>query len=141
MRVKETYLKERKEIMITAKTANLKAIDAHIGQRLKQRRIALGFSQSDIADRLGLTFQQVQKFEKGVNKLTAARLFELAQQLDTTVEYFYEGLDGSGDADASEDFGIKSRQALAFVRAYRSVKNPELRSRLLTLTRSLSRTS
>ena len=68
-------------------------IDIHVGSRLKLRRSLLGLSQERLADELGITFQQVQKYEKGLNRIGASRLWDLAQVLGVSVAYFYENLD------------------------------------------------
>ncbi len=67
-------------------------IDVRIGERVRARRTALGMSQDALANRLGITFQQVQKYEKGVNRIAASRLFDIAAILETPVAYFFEGL-------------------------------------------------
>jgi transcriptional regulator with XRE-family HTH domain len=72
-------------------------IDAHVGSRVRLRRMLLGMSQEKLGERLGLTFQQVQKYEKGVNRIGASRLFDLAQILGVPVQFFYEdGLSHQG---------------------------------------------
>ena len=68
-------------------------IDEHIGHRMQLRRIMLGMSQKDLAKICGVTFQQIQKYECGANRLSAARLWELAEALQTPISYFYDGLD------------------------------------------------
>lgn len=68
------------------------AIDRHVGERLRLRRLELGISQQDLGEHLRITFQQVQKYEKGTNRIAASRLFEIAYALDVPVGYFYEGL-------------------------------------------------
>lgn len=69
------------------------AVDVHVGARVRHRRILLGLSQGQLAEGLGLTFQQVQKYEKGANRIGAGRLYDVARRLDVPVGYFYEGLD------------------------------------------------
>jgi transcriptional regulator with XRE-family HTH domain len=68
------------------------AIDQHIGERLRARRLEIGMSQEHLAERLGVTFQQVQKYEKGVNRVAASRLFDVAGALDVEIDYFFSGL-------------------------------------------------
>ena len=70
-----------------------RAVDAYIGARVRLRRLMLGMSQENLSGKLGVTFQQVQKYEKGLNRISASRLFELAQALAVPVGYFYEGLE------------------------------------------------
>jgi transcriptional regulator with XRE-family HTH domain len=68
------------------------SIDVHVGQRVRLRRLALNLSQSELGDRLGVTFQQVQKYERGTNRVGASRLFDLSVALGVKVSFFYEGL-------------------------------------------------
>lgn len=68
-------------------------IDIHIGLQLRKRRLMLGLSQEELAKKLGLSFQQIQKYEKATNRISAARLYEIAQILRTEITYFYEGFD------------------------------------------------
>lgn len=72
-------------------------VDLHVGARVRLRRKLLGVSQEKLADALGLTFQQVQKYERGTNRISASKLFEMSRVLDTPVAYFFEGLDGGTD--------------------------------------------
>ena len=67
-------------------------VDVHVGQRLRQRRVAVGLTQDRLAKSVGITFQQVQKYERGTNRIVASRLYELAKVLQVSVEYFFEGL-------------------------------------------------
>ncbi|KAK0341823.1 helix-turn-helix transcriptional regulator [Brevundimonas diminuta] len=67
-------------------------IDLHLGRRLRRRRRLLGLTQQQLGDRVGVRFQQIQKYECGANRLSAARLWELAEALETPVTYFYDGL-------------------------------------------------
>ncbi len=67
-------------------------IDVHVGARLRQRRTLLGMTQTNLGDALGLTFQQVQKYERGTNRISASRLYDLARLLDVTVEYFFDDM-------------------------------------------------
>jgi transcriptional regulator with XRE-family HTH domain len=78
-------------------------VDKHVGSRIRMRRMMLGFSQEKLGDALGLTFQQVQKYEKGANRVGASRLLQIARILGVGVEYFYEGLpQGPGEAPRHE---------------------------------------
>lgn len=69
------------------------AVDAHVGNRVRAARIQAGISQEQVADHLGLTFQQVQKYEKGINRIAAGRLFQIASLFGVTVEFFFDGLE------------------------------------------------
>lgn len=70
-----------------------RALDAYIGARVRLRRLMLNMSQENLSGKLGVTFQQVQKYEKGLNRISASRIYELAQALSVPVSYFYDGLD------------------------------------------------
>ena len=72
-------------------------IDKHVGRRIRWRRRELKLSQEKLGEMLGLTFQQVQKYEKGVNRISAGRLFEVGKVLDVTINYFYQGVEEVGD--------------------------------------------
>lgn len=74
-------------------------VDNHVGAKIRVRRVELGMSQTDVADKLGLTFQQVQKYERGYNRVSASRLYDLTQILGVDIEYFF---DGFRDSDIPE---------------------------------------
>jgi transcriptional regulator with XRE-family HTH domain len=121
------------------------SIDLHVGKRLRRRRRLLGLTQQQLAEAVGIRFQQVQKYECGANRITASRLFELSTALSVPVQYFYEGLatpeaanDGAAplvdDAIAADVFSQK--ETLELVRAYyRLGERP--RRRLLDLAKAL----
>ncbi len=73
-------------------TRRVRPVDLHVGIRVRQRRVLLGMTQTDLANTMGLTFQQVQKYEKGMNRISASRLYGLSQVFDVTVEYFFEDM-------------------------------------------------
>lgn len=125
-------------------------IDIHVGSRVRFRRMLLGMSQEKLGERLGLTFQQVQKYEKGINRIGASRLYDLAQVLGVPVQFFYEEApigEGRGDAangqtgDPDEhsivEF-LRSRDGLELNRAF--VRIPDLKARraIVDLVRSLA---
>lgn len=128
-------------------TGRTNAIDAHVGKRIRLRRAALGFSQEKLADALGLTFQQVQKYEKGTNRVGASRLFDLARVLEVPIGYFFEELTPSPapapqhHADMpSADAGLK-RETLELMLAYDSIRDPVVRRRVYDLARALAESS
>ncbi|TGY90340.1 helix-turn-helix domain-containing protein [Marinicauda algicola] len=119
-------------------------IDHHVGKRLRRRRRLLGLTQSQLADAVGIRFQQVQKYECGANRVSASRLFELAEALDVPVQYFYEGIEGRGGAAVSEEESLEpdilsKKETVDLVRAYYRL-NERPRRRLLELARSLDPT-
>lgn len=116
-------------------------IDHHVGRRLRRRRRLLGLTQSQLADAVGIRFQQVQKYECGANRVSASRLFELAEALDVPVQYFYEGIEGRGgpavsDEESLEPDILSKKETVDLVRAYYRL-NERPRRRLLELARSL----
>src|SRR5271163_2988361 len=76
-------------------------IDHHVGARVRERRIMLGFTQQQLADLIGVTYQQAHKYERGINRISAGRLFEIAHVLSVPVNYFFEGLEGDPARAAS----------------------------------------
>lgn len=90
-------------------------IDVHVGRRVKERRVLLGLSQDDLGQLLGLTFQQVQKYEKGWNRISASKLWELTHILNVPVSWFFEGIDEKGKP---EDATLVKRETLQLVRYF-----------------------
>ncbi|MCA3322494.1 MAG: helix-turn-helix transcriptional regulator [Roseomonas sp.] len=132
-------------------------IDAHVGARVRLRRTLLGMSQEKLGDALGLTFQQVQKYERGVNRIGASRLFDLARVLDVPIGFFFDDLPpemggnaavrsrpalfGFADAaDGHEDDNMGKRETLELVRAYYRITEPSVRKRVFDLIKSLAPT-
>ncbi|HEY0281840.1 MAG TPA: helix-turn-helix transcriptional regulator [Rhizomicrobium sp.] len=121
-------------------------IDAQVGNRLRLRRMMIGMSQERLGELLGLTFQQVQKYEKGVNRIGAGRLFEIARILGVPIYYFYEsvseqlaGAPGFAETDTPPvlEF-VSSGEGLQLSLAYMRIKDPKVRKRVLDLVKSLS---
>ncbi|OHC73862.1 MAG: hypothetical protein A3G18_04515 [Rhodospirillales bacterium RIFCSPLOWO2_12_FULL_58_28] len=92
-----------------------RAVDIHVGRRVKERRVLLGLSQDDLGKLLGLTFQQVQKYEKGWNRISASKLWELTSILGVPVSWFFDGIDEKGQ---TEDKSIVKRETLQLVRYF-----------------------
>ena len=121
-------------------------IDVQVGSRVRIRRVLIGMSQERLGDLLGLTFQQVQKYEKGVNRVGAGRLFEVARILNVPVSFFYEGLDAARPASANETFAsvppviefVSSGEGLYLSLAFMKIKDAKLRRRVLELVKSLA---
>ena len=121
----------------------LNPIDVHVGSRVRQRRTLLGLSQEKLGEALGLTFQQVQKYEPGANRIGASRLFDIARVLDAPIPYFFKDLaDGDTGQDAPEVANssglLTKRETLELVRACYKISDPAIRKRLFELARSLS---
>ena len=140
-------------------------IDVHVGRRLRLRRTLLGMSQERLGELLGLTFQQVQKYERGANRIGSSRLFELGQILDVPVSFFFDDMPrepGAGRAPAGLGHGaqaygapglaeqaapfehdlddglpLEKRETLELIRAYYRIADPAVRKRLFELTKAL----
>ncbi len=122
-------------------------VDLHVGGRVRMRRKMLGVSQERLADALGLTFQQVQKYERGANRVSASKLYEIARFLSAPISYFFEGLSdptaagAPGHDDASEQFVhdfLMTSEGLELAAAFPKIRRSRLRRRVLDLVRALS---
>ena len=117
-------------------------IDAQVGNRVRIRRMLIGMSQEKLGDHLGLTFQQVQKYEKGINRIGAGRLFEIARILDVPINFFYDGVsgsaEGSGEAGAPVMEFVSSGEGLQLSLAFMKIKDVKVRKRVLDLVKSLA---
>ena len=124
------------------------AVDIHVGHRVRQRRTLLGFSQERLASALDLTFQQVQKYERGANRIGAGRLYQLARALEVPVTYFFEDVDDASCAPGAaiseppaapyQVDPMTQRETLLLVRAYYAIPDPAVRRRMLDLMRSMA---
>ena len=119
-------------------------IDVHVGSRVRIRRVELGMSQGKLGDALGITFQQVQKYEKGTNRMGASRLQHASQILNVAVAYFFEGTPGQtkvkGDAPSLNyvsDF-VATTEGLALVKAFTKIKNADLRHNIVKLVSEIA---
>jgi transcriptional regulator with XRE-family HTH domain len=119
-------------------------IDRHVGHRVRVRRLLVGVSQERLGDALGVTFQQVQKYEKGANRISASRLQQIAEMLGVPISFFYEGApradaggDDERDAIAPVSDVFWTSQDLQLVRAFQRVSNPQIRRRVIALVESL----
>jgi len=111
-------------------------VDVLVGRMARQRRILEGMSQTAVAEKLGLTFQQIQKYERGANRISASRLYELAQLFDVPVAYFYEGMEaGKGTPDEA----LSKRETLELVRAYYKITDPAVRDSIRRLTQAAAK--
>ena len=121
-------------------------VDAHVGHRVRLRRMLIGMSQERLGEMLGLTFQQVQKYEKGINRIGAGRLFEVAAILGVPVSFFYEDVDGKtagavlneGEEPPPVMEFLSSGEGLQLSLAFMRIKDVKVRRRILDLVRSLA---
>ncbi len=125
-------------------------VDVHVGARLRQRRTLLRMSQTTLGEGIGISFQQMQKYEKGTNRISSSRLFALSRVLDVPVEYFFDDMPAgvaasspaSGGGKAKKPPGyepdpIVTRETLELVRAYYKIEDADVRKRLRELTNAL----
>jgi transcriptional regulator with XRE-family HTH domain len=134
-------------------------IDIEVGRRLKQRRTLLGMSQERLGDLLGITYQQIQKYERGTNRIGSSRLYEICRILDVPSSYFIEGAETrgapqrlSGLAEDEPGFAydgppaasppqqpalVEERETLEMVRAFKRIRDPQVRRRLFDLAKAL----
>lgn len=124
-------------------------VDVHVGSRVRLRRMLIGLSQEKLGLSMGLTFQQIQKYEKGVNRIGASRLYKLSQVLDVPVQFFFEGMP-SGNDQASPGLAepdtesflyefLNTRDGLELNRAFIKVTDPEQRRSIVELVRAMGR--
>jgi len=122
-------------------------IDGQVGNRVRLRRMLIGMSQERLGELLGLTFQQVQKYEKGVNRIGAGRLFEVSRILGVPIDYFYEGVIGQqaggggfaeGEASPPVMEFVSSGEGLQLSLAFMKIKDPKLRKRVLDLVKQMA---
>ena len=125
-------------------------VDIYVGRRLRQRRTMLGMNQNALAKALGLSFQQIQKYERGVNRIGSSRLYHLSQILDVPIGYFFEGapkvgarrVNGSETQDGAVTVDPKSkRETLELVRAFTKISDSTVRKRLLEVAKAISKIS
>jgi transcriptional regulator with XRE-family HTH domain len=141
----------------TDREARPSPIDVHVGSRIRLRRTLLGMSQERLGEALGLTFQQVQKYERGVNRVGASRLFDLSRVLDVPISFFFDDMPDSlasslgpplsrrptGFTETPDGFGddtLNRRETLELVRAYYRITDPAIRKRVFDLIKSMGPT-
>lgn len=128
-------------------------LDIHVGSRVRLQRMLLGMSQEKLGEQLGLTFQQIQKYEKGINRIGASRLYELARVLGVSVEFFYEDAPGTASSNksavSSSGFGerqadryvvdfLSSREGVELNKAFVKITDPKVRRSIVDLVRTLA---
>ena len=128
---------------------NPNPIDVHVGNRVRMRRMLVGMSQEKLGDALGLTFQQVQKYEKGANRVSASRLYQMSSTLGVPIQFFFDdipissqtpntqGLAESDSAGVLMDF-LNSSEGFQMGRAFSAIKDSTVRRRVLDLVKSLA---
>jgi transcriptional regulator with XRE-family HTH domain len=137
--------RRKKKVAMTKKMPN--PTDKHVGTRVRMRRMMLGMSQEKLGDALSLTFQQVQKYEKGTNRIGASRLQQIAHFLQVPVSFFFEGAPdlptgGNGMTEAPSpsyvsDF-LATSEGLALTKSFMRIKDPKLRRRIVDLVSQIA---
>jgi transcriptional regulator with XRE-family HTH domain len=134
-------------MMVAKKAPN--PIDKHVGSRVRMRRMMLSMSQEKLGDALGLTFQQVQKYEKGTNRIGASRLQQISNILQVPVEFFFEGAPHAPGASRVEGFAdapspayvsdfLASSDGLSLTKAFMRINDPKLRRRIVDLVEQIA---
>jgi len=128
---------------------NPNPVDVHVGRRVRMRRVLIGLSQEKLGEQLGLTFQQVQKYEKGSNRISASRLYQIAHILSVPVSFFFDDLpeiDGDaivsgfseGGSDATILDFLSSSEGLQLNKAFAEIKEPTVRRKIVELVKSIA---
>ncbi len=126
-------------------------VDVHVGARLRVRRTLLGMSQTTLGEAIGLSFQQVQKYERGANRISASRLYDLSRLLDVPIQHFFDDMPAAAAASspATKKRGrakkppsyepdlMAKRETLELVRGYYKISDPEIRKHLFAMTKTL----
>ncbi|MGA0310954.1 MAG: helix-turn-helix domain-containing protein [Candidatus Puniceispirillaceae bacterium] len=144
------------EVERNFRITNNNAIDMHVGKRVRLRRTLLGMSQEQLGAELNITFQQVQKYERGANRISASRLWDISQILDVPISYFFNDMSENtmrssprwvsrGDVmDAMTSQPLKDpmarRETLELVRAYYTIEKPAVRKRIAEMVKSIATT-
>lgn len=124
-------------------------VDVHVGRRLRLKRTILGLSQDAVGKEIGVTFQQIQKYERGINRMGASRLFDFAKTLGVPIQYFFEGYgDYAMDEVSAYALGepaagyehekVNNRETLEVMRAYYRIKSPAVRKRIIDLIKAMA---
>jgi transcriptional regulator with XRE-family HTH domain len=112
-------------------------IDGHVGKRIRERRVMLGLTQQQLAELIGVTYQQAHKYERGINPVSAGRLFEIGRVLNVAVEFFYEGLDAAPSNIVAPD-NHRERMMLELARNFNEIQNQRHQEAFSQLARALT---
>ncbi|MGE0532957.1 MAG: helix-turn-helix domain-containing protein [Hyphomonadaceae bacterium] len=117
------------------------AVDRKVGQKVRSRRLEIGMSQEKLAELLGVTFQQVQKYEKGVNRIAVSRLWDISVALEMPVSRFFEGVSVRGVAEGRQDYvddALATPEGAQLMALFATIKSPKVRRKVLELVRTLT---
>lgn len=122
-----------------ARSARLaKHVDEHVGERIRERRTMLGFTQEQLAALLDISYQQVQKYETGANRVSAGRLYDIASHLGVDVGFFFDGLADHESRHGPMPHGGRNRMTIELVRNFSDISSPDVRNALAGLVKSLA---
>ena len=130
----ETDASQRAVVSARRSTSRTQDIDRQVGARIRERRIMLGLTQQQLADLIGVTYQQAHKYERGINRVSAGRLFEVAQVLGVPVSYFFDGLEQGSERGISP----RERMCLELARNFAQIPNERHQEALSQLARALA---
>jgi transcriptional regulator with XRE-family HTH domain len=119
---------------MTSTTLRTREIDHHVGARIRERRIMLGLTQQQLADLIGVTYQQAHKYERGINRVSAGRLYEIARVLSVPVSHFFDNL----DVEATPSQSPRERMCLELARNFSQISNERHQEALSQLARALA---
>ncbi|MBQ4874500.1 MAG: helix-turn-helix transcriptional regulator [Rickettsiaceae bacterium H1] len=136
------------KVIVNPTKAQKSSIDVKLGQQIRKLRILRGYSQDAIAKKIGITFQQLQKYERGINRVCVSRLVDICSFFSIRPSYFIDALSGNGQHSLSEDeerfvYDISydqvenNKEMLSLIRAYKSISNPSVRKKVISLIKSL----
>src|SRR5690606_41016242 len=117
------------------------AVDRKVGQKVRSRRLEIGMSHERLAELLGVTFQQVQKYEKGVNRIAVSRLWDISIALEMPVSRFFEGVSVRGVAEGRQDYvddALATPEGAQLMALFATIKSPKVRRKVLELVRTLT---
>lgn len=115
-----------------------RSIDRHVGERIRRRRAELGMTQHDLALMLGISYQQVQKYETGANRVSAGRLFNMSQKLGCHIGYFFDGLNCDEQTEAAMEHGAANRTTIELARNFSRLPSGNVKGAISTLVRALA---
>ena len=115
-----------------------KRANDYVGKRIRERRVAMGLRQQDLADALNISYQQLQKYETGANRISVGRLYEIAMRSEIEIGYFFDGLDPTSERVPMEHGG-RERSTIHLIRDFSGISDPGIRSAISGLVKALSR--
>ena len=130
-----THPAESESAVEGASTTRARAADRHVGNRIRERRLMLGFSQQQLAEMIGVTYQQAHKYEHGLNRISAGRLYEIAQAMQVPISWFYEGLDSPA---LPVEMSQRERACLELARNFVAIENEKFQEALSQMARALA---